>query len=992
MKQHLTNFTKVLIALAISFNAFAQNNPDQSIEEVVVTGSQIKGANIKGILPVTVLSSEDIEGLGIGSGDELLESIPENGQNFFNEAEGFSGGVNSARGDIGAYNLRNLGTGNTLALLNGRRLVNAATFQTEEIGGSSVPVTTSNSNLIPVFGISRVEILKDGASALYGADAVAGVINTVLKNDFEGFNIRYKLTQYENLSRGQQNLNIEFGKNFGGGKGNIGVFVDYFDRDKINAQDDPKWADSDHRRLVPDSSPWSGSTQFRNTSINSQYGQFDVVSGLDASHTLLVNNVTDSSGEFITAPTGNSLCDHEDAFVINDNLCGLRDNAGSNLRYNLWGNTDLRSSLTRLNMFSYLTYDFGGTEFFGELAYYIADSQTRSLPSAAFSTVHLRMSPDAYYNPFGSGGGRLPADIIGDSVPAEGLELRIDNYRFVEVPRIVNVDAATYRLLGGLRGTFNSWDWEGAIVLSEATRDDVTNDRVSNTLITELINRTTADAYNPFHGLANPTKADTNIEPALVDVFRKATSGLTMVDFKVTNPSLFSMAGGDAALLVGFEMRQESFEDDRDPRLDGTILYTDNDGDEYPYVSDVVNSSPTPDTSGDRTVVSLFSEIILPITNNLTVQGALRYEDYSDADSPLVGKLAFGWQPHDVFLLRGSVQQSFRAPNLVTINEQMVARQNTRNDYVCFFVDPDEDELDCQYSLQRTTVGSDQLVSEESINTSVGIVLTPSNRWTFTIDLWSIEKNNTIGLFGEENHTILELLNLINAGTADCTNTDGSTAVVREGVTEYDETQLALFTSKGICPSGAITRIDDQYDNLDTRTLEGMDIGVYYNYDAGWAKVDYKLNYSILSKYEQEASGNSLLLLNAANNGTLPANIPVDGFGDILGRDGNQEERFRMSARFSFDEGIAYGISWNRIGSFYQSSLTLSDGTRYEIPAMNTFNTNLSIEKDNVRIRLGINNFTNARAPLADRYFAYFPDAHNDFGRYFYLDVKVKVN
>ena len=185
-------------------NAMAQDDDskdDEAIEEIITVGSQIRGAKIAGALSVSVVSAETIEIMGIDSGDELLDLIPENGQNFFNEAESISGGVNSARGDIGAFNLRSMGTGNTLTLLNGRRVVNAAGFQTEEIGGSFVPVTTANTNSLPVYGIERVEVLRDGASAIYGADAVAGVVNTVLKNDYEGFTIRARYTGYETLPR-----------------------------------------------------------------------------------------------------------------------------------------------------------------------------------------------------------------------------------------------------------------------------------------------------------------------------------------------------------------------------------------------------------------------------------------------------------------------------------------------------------------------------------------------------------------------------------------------------------------------------------------------------------------------------------------------------------------------------------------------------------------------------------------------------------------------
>ncbi|MDH4001943.1 MAG: TonB-dependent receptor plug domain-containing protein [Xanthomonadales bacterium] len=183
----------LLLALMFAQPVLAQTGTDQTdadadqeagdIEEVIVTGSQIRGAGISEALSVSVISSQDIEMLGIESGDELLDAMPEQGQNFFNEAENISGGVNSARGDIGAFNLRNIGTGNTLVLMNGRRVVNAATYQTEEVGGSFVPVNSVNSTAIPVFGVERLEVLRDGASAIYGADAVAGVVNTDMKNE-----------------------------------------------------------------------------------------------------------------------------------------------------------------------------------------------------------------------------------------------------------------------------------------------------------------------------------------------------------------------------------------------------------------------------------------------------------------------------------------------------------------------------------------------------------------------------------------------------------------------------------------------------------------------------------------------------------------------------------------------------------------------------------------------------------------------------------------
>ena len=233
-------------AAMVSLGAIAQDS-EPALEEVIVVGSQIKGASISEALAVSVVDSDAIEAMGIDSGDELIALIPENGQNFFNEAENISGGVNSGRGDLGAFNLRNLGTGNTLVLLNGRRLVNSATYQTEEVGGSFVPVNTVNSNHIPVWGVDRVEVLRDGASAIYGADAVAGVVNTVLKNDFEGFNIRFRHYEFDNTPSTRQSITGEWGKNFNDGKTNVGVFFNYYHRDRVSSNDDPRWANSDFR-------------------------------------------------------------------------------------------------------------------------------------------------------------------------------------------------------------------------------------------------------------------------------------------------------------------------------------------------------------------------------------------------------------------------------------------------------------------------------------------------------------------------------------------------------------------------------------------------------------------------------------------------------------------------------------------------------------------------------------------------------------------------
>jgi iron complex outermembrane receptor protein len=989
----------VLAASAQALPAAAQETgkPQARLEEIVVTGSQIKGAVISEALPVSVVGSETIEAFGIDSGDQLLDLIPENGNNFFNEAANISGGVNSARGDVGAFNLRSMGTGNTLVLLNGRRVVNAPQYQTELVGGSFVPVLTANANSLPVYGIERLEVLREGASAIYGADAVAGVFNTVLKKDFRGFNLGMRYTDYDNFDRSNQNYYLEWGKDFNQGRSNIGIFASYFDRDRINSQDDPRWANSDFRYRIPAGSPWEGASAFANDSANSIYPQFDIVRSVSSTWGLRgiytepsPDAPTANHGEFETYPSGDPRCDtagYAWPQPLGYGTCGAIDGQGT-YRYNMNENRDLRADLQRTNIFGYLNHEFGnGMEAFTEIGYYNSKTNLIRHPSSPTSTEKLRVAADNYWNPFGPCGS--PNRLPGLSIPCEGLALEIDNIRFSEYPRIVDNEGESWRLVQGLRGTRGDWDWEAAVVWNKATDDDVTHNRVSNSLMQEALNDPTPAAYNPFSG-----GVDNNIERALIDVYRKSKSELTMFDVKASNNHLYELPAGPVGVVAGYERRRESFVDDRDPRLDGTITWTDWDGDTYPFISDVVNSSPTPDNRGARNVDSLFTEFSIPVLENLDLQAALRYENFSDVGSTTVPKLAFGWRPIDPLLVRGSWSKGFRVPNLVTVNEDIVVRFNTRTDYLCLYAaqnggDPLQDVLDCVNSTKRVAQGSEDLKPEKSDNWSVGFVLTPIENLEFSFDLWEIEKKDTIGLLGEENQTLVELLDQLQR-TGDCSTLAGNPAVVRTSTIGEDE--AAIYTAAGLCPVGAIDYIDDRYQNLDTRTVRGFDIGLTYDIRTRLGHFSFRYAGSFLDEYFQKAGGQAAELVQAQEEGLIPPSYPVIGFDDLIRRDGNPADRQNFTLGWRKNDWGA-SLSAFRIGSLYQSSLTLNDGTRYVLPAMTTYNATVDYTFDlggtELRARFGANNFTNERAPLADDYFGYLSDAHSDWGRSYYLDLRV---
>ena len=951
---------------------------EQIMEEIVVVGTQIKGASISEALPVSVLDEDQIEALGINSGDELLEYLAEQGQNLFSEAENISGGVNSARGDIGAYNLRNIGTGNTLVLLNGRRVVNAASYQTEQVGGSFVPVNTANPQAMPVTGLRRVEVLRDGASAIYGADAVAGVVNYVLRTDFEGLNVRARADSYESIGRDDLRLTLEWGTTFNEERSRIGLFVNYYDRDRVNSQDDARWADSDFRRRLPSGSPWLSVTSFRNNSANSEYGQFDLRGANFA-------GLTDSRGEFETFPLGDPNCDWD----LGAGTCGAVDGAGT-VRHNLNENRDLLSDLERTNIYAYFNHDFdNGLESFTEITGYRSKTNTNRHGSARLSAVtRHRIAPDYYWNPFGPCGSpnRIPeADAAG--APCTGVEMEIDNYR-VLVPRIVDNDGDTYRVLTGLRGNWEGWDWETAFTWSRATKDDITRNRVSNTLFDQALADTSPSAFNIFAGRADLA----NASRFLVDVKRKSETDLRMFDLKASKPDLFELPAGPVAIVAGLEYREESFDDDRDPRLDGTIPYVDAGGNTFPFISDVMNSSPTSDSSGERDVTSLFVELQVPVIESLDVQLAVRYEDFSDVGDTTVGKFAFGWRPIEQVLLRGSWSEAFRAPNLVTINEAAVARSNTLDDYACFLADPTEATLDCRYGMQRTAAGSKALEPEKSDNWNIGLVLQPTDFFTLTVDFWEIEKDDTIGLFGEANHLALELLGLLSAGTANCGNVSGNSAVVR-GPT--DPANDALYLAAGICPVGEVQRIDDRYANLDTRTVNGYDVGAYFDFSTPVGDFTINFNGMFLEEYEQEAGSDSLALVNAQAAGILPGSVPVTGFADLVRQNGNAESKLTARIGWRWNNWSA-SLSGVRYDDFIQTSLTLNDGSEWVVDEMETFNVAVGYRFDlwddsEAKVRVGVNNFTDERAPLADRFFGYYADQHTDFGRYYYVDVRVSL-
>ena len=222
----------------------ADSERPETVEEITVVGTRIAGARAAEALPVTVVTSDQIEALGAVSGDDLLRSVPAMGNVSFNPTNGQQTN-NSARGDIASIDLRGAGIGDTLVLLNGRRMVEYPTSQSK--GG--VPLIAFNAESLPVASMDRMEVLRDGAGAIYGSDAVAGVVNAVTQTHFDGVKIDDEYGGAQDTHLRQNSTNIFAGHDFADGAGNVSLSLDLTQRSAELSGDEPYTATQDLRPL-----------------------------------------------------------------------------------------------------------------------------------------------------------------------------------------------------------------------------------------------------------------------------------------------------------------------------------------------------------------------------------------------------------------------------------------------------------------------------------------------------------------------------------------------------------------------------------------------------------------------------------------------------------------------------------------------------------------------------------------------------------------------
>ncbi len=974
MKYH-SIVSQLLLSTALidmGATAYAQDAED---DEIIVVGTQIKGSDIAGILPVTLLDTIDIEVTGAVSGDELLASIPQLGDVTFREAN-FTG-VNGARGDVGSVNLRGVGDGNTLVLLNGRRLVNHPGTQAV----NQTPVVSVNSNSLPVSGISRVEVLRDGASAVYGTDAVAGVINTILDDDYDGLQVNLQYGASGETSLDELSGTFKWGKNFNQGKTNFSVFGNALFRSGVPASD-LRNSSTEDLRVFFEGTPFEGDTQLRNTSTQTQFGEFETLAGEPT-----IPGVGDDDFHVQPDSFAGCLVDLPGAVCI--------DNGGTidtDLRLDRANFRDIGSELDRYNLLGFFNHSFdNGIDFFGEASYYRAETDRAREAAALLSSNRIVIPESGFFNPFGQ-------------------DIRIVDFRPIDAgQRFINVENESFRVLGGLRGNWANWDWESAFLHSEARTDDTTN-RISNTLFQEALGRTDATAYNPFAGgnvdntnLPNFANDQATIDGFTVDVSRDGTTKLTLADAKFSNPALFTLPAGDLGAAVGVEWRNETYEDDRDDRLDGTITFTDS-VTGITNLSDVLGSSPTPDTNGDRDVFSAFVELAVPVispemdiplVHAFDLQLALRGEDYSDAGSELSPKIAASWHLFEQFQIRGAYSEGFRAPNLEQINATNIRRVNTgREDWIlceaiqrangdpAFTVDDPCDNV----STEGVRGGGPDLSPETSNNYSFGATFEPTRNIIFTADWWRIEQNQLVGLFSDQNEISLDYLRRLEGSF--------NPNVVRAAP---DADTAAIFVAAGLDPSGAgeILEVRQDFRNLNPRTSEGIDFGAQVNFETDKLG-DFRVrgNVAHIIEFFQDPSEEGLELQAALDAGIINPLVDVVGQEDLIKQNGNPDLRY--SGSVVWDKGPwGAGVFLRHVGDVVDTSTQDADGNVLPISSFNTvsvyadYTFDGAFGGDNTRVRLGIRNIGNELPPIADEFArGYFTGLHSNRGRYWYGSIR----
>jgi iron complex outermembrane receptor protein len=700
-----------LVTLSLLATAQAQT------QRVEITGSSIKRIDGESVLPVETIRREDIDKSGVTTAAELLQKLTSNVGGLTDGAS-ISDVSGNQRGFNGA-NLRGLGVSSTLVLLNGRRLANFAS------PGDNAGVDLNN---IPAGAIQRVEVLKDGASAIYGTDAMGGVINFITRKDYQGGDIGIYALQTQQGGAGKTAVNGSAG--FGDlNKDGFNVFG-ALDLQKLDPLRSSQRAFIQEYDLPGRLAPQTSSYPFP-ANVDLTAAQLTTLNNFVLANPNTALRGTNANGTW--NPGGVNSGSRRVNFSRTTCTGGANPNSVQPLglggregcSYNYMGDTEIYPKSEKTNFIGRATFRLAeGHQLFAEALLSRTQTDYAASPATSGSIA-------------ASAGITLPASlqaVTGITTPV-AFRFRLSDAG----GRTSRVDSDATRLVFGAIGTFGDWDYDAAVnrSVNKATDADLTG-WVSNTQLRAGI---AAGRYNPF---VLPTAAGKAFMDSiqLSGAARIAKGTTTIVDGKMSR-ALARLEGGDVVLALGAEVRREQTE------FRATDVLKSND-----LVGDRSSSGALlADTSNTRNVKGAYAEVVAPFTKQWEGQFAVRHDRYDgvydagiNRTTPSLNttnpKIGISFRPDRTLLGRASFGTGFRAPS---ISELFLP---VRSGSTASFVrDPVSGEVG-QLPIDRYS--NPDLKPEKSKQFSLGVVFEPSRNWNGSVDFWSIRKTDIISEIGEE--------------------------------------------------------------------------------------------------------------------------------------------------------------------------------------------------------------------------------------------------
>jgi outer membrane receptor protein involved in Fe transport len=818
LNNKLFKYSKLALAISslsfLSINVQAEEGAGE-VERIEVTGSRIKRADMEGANPVQIIGREELVASGITNVGDILQEIPSVAGAGTNTAIN-NGGSGSVR-----VSLRGLGSARTLVLLNGRRMVASGTG-----ANSSVDLST-----IPTAIIKRVEVLKDGASAIYGSDAIAGVVNIITRDDFEGFeaNLMYDASTEEGDGE-TKSFDVTVG--FAGDKGSVVVNAFYVEQG-AQWSGDRSWSQFELDMDVTGEVSKGGSSA-------PPWGRYNGIDGI-------VNG--SECGSFTHgAGSGPGQSDPSDF----SNPTGFDCWDWDKDTYNYAPANYHLTPQERYGFFASGSYEFDDKiRFFSELSFNrrISDTKLAPLPLAPlafFGFSDATYSKDNYYNQmFG------PKDKDGNSVDIADWRRRM-----VETGgRDSSFRVETVRAAIGFDGEIND-DWRYEVSYIFGANDAATNgaggvnfEKVGEAVGPSFLDSTSGEVMcgtqdNVIEGCVSLNVfgipgTETAINQAMMDFITFNAHDFGSNEQQIISGSVFGDAfelpAGMVGVAIGLEHREEK-------------------GADYPdalIALGITSGSSRLSTEGSYTVDEAYVEANFPLladvpfADSLEIDGAIRYSDYDTFGDTTNHKLGIRWVPMEGLLLRATSSSAFRAPSTNDLFQGASANSPTVEDPcssnpTAFCIadgvpaggfEPIGDQL------SSTRGGSTEIQPEEADILTAGIVYSPDflDGLSVTLDYWDIEVTDAISTIGEQ----LILTKCATEGTF-C-----------DKITRYGPDAGALY--------GNSSDIDDRTTNVGGVNSSGYDFNIKYSTDIEMGMLKVNLDTTYYDTYDVIQADDSIV-------------------------------------------------------------------------------------------------------------------------------------